>query len=153
MVRSPGFTLVELLVVMMLMALATSVWFGINFRQRDAFRLKTTARSLHSFLLASRSYALLADRDNECRYLPAEHRVTETLRQRQVAVPEKVVVSLPESDVAALPDQALRLATFYADGSAAGGPVLLQVGDRQLTVRIDPLLGGVAIAAGGDDNE
>jgi prepilin-type N-terminal cleavage/methylation domain-containing protein len=146
-----GFTLVELLVVMVLLALTVSIWYGINFRQRDSFRLRTAARSLHTFFLASRSYALLADQDNECRYLPAARTVEESLRHRQQQLPPGIDVCL---SVGGEPlGEPEVLLTFYADGSAAGGPLYLRSGSRQLLLEVDPVLGEVKISVPGDEEE
>lgn len=147
---SAGFTLLELLVVMVLLALSVSIWYGINFRQRDSFRLKTATRSLHSFFLASRSYALLADQDNECRYLPDSRTIEESLRQRQLQLPEGIAISLSaEGDVLQEPESLL---TFYADGSAAGGPFFIHSGSRQLAMEVDPILGKVSVRDAKDDH-
>ncbi len=148
---SDGFTLVELLVVMVLLALSVSIWYGINFRQRDSFRLKTATRSLHAFFLASRSYALLADQDNECHYLPDSRTIEESLRQRQLKLPEGIAISL-SADEEPLQEPELLL-TFYADGSAAGGPLFICSGSRQLVMAVDPVLGEVRIQAEKDDHE
>jgi len=137
---------VELLVVMVLLALSVSIWYGINFRQRDSFRLKTAARSLHAFFLASRSYALLADQDNECHYLPDSRTIEESLRQRQLKLPKGITISL-SAEGEPLREKELLL-TFYADGSADGGPLFIHSGSRQLVMEVDPVLGKVEITSG-----
>ncbi len=148
-----GFTLVELLVVMVLLALSVSIWYGVNFRQRDSFRLRTAARSLHAFFLASRSYALLADQDNECQYLPAARVVEESLRHRRQELPPGIDVCLSVDGEPLVGEEPEVLLTFYADGSAAGGPLFLRSGSRQLLLEVDPVLGEVKISVPGDEME
>ncbi len=159
--RRSAFTLVELLVVMAIMALGLSVFLGLNYRQRESFRWRTSLRELKVFLKLARSYAILERRPNSCYYDPAKRSFSESLRRRRVRLPPGVELVLDEKRKAELeqlvdgrePAAAeekkqkarLRLAIFYADGGAGGEPLQLRCGRRRARLEINSLTGAVRV--------
>ena len=145
--NSSGFTLIEIIIVVILLALSLSLLLGVNYSQRDSFRLKTGSRSLYSFFLAARSYALLENRDNECRYFPESRLIEESLRQKHMSLQDGIVINTNSKDMRE--DRSVHLVTFFSDGSAGSGSVVMQAGDKAITLHIDPVLGSVRLAAEG----
>jgi len=157
--RKAGFTLVELIVVVAIMGLGLSVFLGLNYRQRESFRWRTSLRELKVFLKLARSYAVLERRPDNCSYDPAGRIFSESLRRRRVRLPPGVKLVLNEKQKAALAGAAakprpgdkkkdkpkLRLVTYYADGGAGGGPLRLQSGSRRARLEINPLTGSVRV--------
>ena len=145
--NSSGFTLIEIIIVVILLALCVSLLLGINYSQQDSFRLKKDSRSLYSFFLAARSYALLENRDNECRYFPESRLIEESLRKKHMSLQDGIVINTNGKDMRE--DQSVHLVTFFSDGSAGSGSVVMKAGEKAITLRIDPVLGSVHLAAEG----
>ena len=149
-----AFTLVELIVVVAIMGLGLSVFLGLNYRQRESFRWRTSLRELKVFLKLARSYAVLEHRPDICTYDPARRTFQESLRRRRVELAPGVELKLSEEEQAAAaapPAEGekkkapLKLVTFYPDGGAGGGPLRLRSGSRRARLEIDPLTGEVRI--------
>lgn len=138
-----GFTLIELIVVVSLIALSLSLVVGINFKQRNSLQVKSTARQLYSFLLSARSLAIVHNQVNRCWYLPRRKEVVSDVKQRFLPISTNVSFALPDQEN--LASEKVLLASFYSDGSAAAEPFCLQAGDRSIMLRIDPLLGFVSM--------
>lgn len=138
---SLGFTLMELLVVALIMAMSMGLFLGYNFRQRDMIELRTTARDVHQFLRASRNHALLDGEDNLGLYHVQEHVLRATLRERVLALPERVAVELDADESRMV----VPVSLFYVDGSADRSQVVLRLEDRIIRVVVDPVLGEVNI--------
>lgn len=138
--RSRGFSLLELLVVMLIISVSMGVFLGYNYRHRDAAILRSTSGELQQFLRVCRGYAILEGRDNSCIYLQEEHRIREVLRGREMVLPEIVSVSLGDGDPL---DAETTLAVFYGDGSALTKGIELQASAQKVLLTIDPILGEV----------
>lgn len=167
-----AFTLVELIVVIAIMGLGLSVFLGLNYRQRESFRWRTSLRELQVFFKLARSYAVLERRPDVCSYDPAGRIFRESLRQRRVVLPAGVELVLSEEEKSRLAaaeaeaadktagDQktdaqpvALKQVTFYGDGGAGGGPVRLRSGRYRARLEIDPLTGVVRVVQETADDE
>ena len=128
-----GFTLVELMVVLFLMALFASLVFGLNARQRDSLALRDFGVSLVAYLQLARSTALTEGRPAQCLLNRETGRISCTLslpRGMQLAVD-------------GITDQSrnLLLMEYFMDGSALGGVLTLRYRDDAVRVEVDPLLG------------
>ncbi|WP_158269856.1 type II secretion system protein [Desulfonatronum sp. SC1] len=134
-----GFSLLELLVVMLIISVSLGIFLGYNYTQRDTVMLRSTVSEARQFLRMAQGFALLEGRDNECVYQPQEHLLRETLRGRELTLPEIVRVSA--EDLQPLGDAHLRVTAFYADGSSLGGRLKLAAADREMVIRMDPILG------------
>lgn len=141
--RQRGFSLLELLAVLLIISVATGVFFGYNYTQRDTVRLRSAVGELRQFLRLAQGYALLEGQENVCVYDGQKHVFRETLRNRELALPEAATVGLDDADGGT---ETPRFVTrFYPDGSATGGTVHLSAAGLELTVRIDPVLGDTSV--------
>jgi prepilin-type N-terminal cleavage/methylation domain-containing protein len=136
-----GFTLLELLVVLIIIAISFGVFLGYNYTQRESVQLQAAGKTIVRFLQAAKSYSLLDGHKNACHYVPTEHRLQESLRPRSVSIPSDIEVKASKS---AQKDKVL-LATFYPDGSALAGQIELRSTQKRVLIRIDPLLGKVTM--------
>ncbi len=156
-----AFTLVELIVVVAIMGLGLSLFLGINYRQREAFRWRGNLRELHVFLKVARSYAVLERRRNECRYNFEQRSFSESRRGKRVELASGVEFVLSDEQQALVEareserevadvevgevEPEIVMVTFYADGGASGGPLEIRSGRRGAFLEIDPLTGAVKV--------
>jgi prepilin-type N-terminal cleavage/methylation domain-containing protein len=140
--RGSGFSLMELLVVMLIISIASGVFLGYNYRQRDSVRLRSAAGEVRQFLRVVQGHAVLEGRDNTCQYRIGEHTLVEALRGRKLALPESVTLDLEGQR---LEEEAVVLARFFADGSAEAGRIVLAAAGQNIIVIIDPVLGEVHV--------
>lgn len=159
--RQRAFTLVELIVVVAIMGMGLSLFLGINYRQREAFRWRTNLREIQVFFKVARSYAVLERRYNPCSFSFKTRTFSEKLRGRKVELTAAAELKLsPEQqeELDALesdqgdndsdsdkPDAELVLITFFADGGAAGGSIEIASGHRHAVLAIDALTGAIEL--------
>ena len=160
--QKKAFTLVELIVVVAIMGLGLSLFLGINYRQREAFRWRGNLRELHIFLKVARSYAVLERRRNDCRYNLEQRSFSESLRGKRVELAlgveavlsdeQQALIEARESDGVAGDveevgevESEIVMVTFYADGGASGGPLEIRSDRRGAFLEVDPLTGAVKL--------
>ena len=138
-----GFTLVELLVVLLILALALSVVTPALWRATPIADLKGGARALAAGLQTARAEAI---RDNAQRVV-----IIDTESRGFRAADSDALMKLPETlglkattAESELTDEGAGI-RFYPDGSSTGGTVTLSEEDRSLTVKVDWLSGRVRI--------
>lgn len=139
-----GFTLLELMIVLVLGAVAYGVILGAPFGKASAGDLKAAARSLASGLRTAQSKAMVSRRD-ALLTLDMESReftVADegTVRKISDRIDVKLYTAL--SEVANERRGAIR---FYPDGSSTGGRITLSSGERRFLVDVDWLTGRVSI--------
>jgi general secretion pathway protein H len=139
-----GFTLLEIIVVLVIGAIAYSLILGIPFRGASTADLKASARTLASGLRQAQTMAITTRRDAM---------LTVDVEAREYILPgESAPRVLPkgidlkvytaQSEVTSERKAAIR---FYPDGSSTGGRITLAVGERKYLVDVDWLTGRVSI--------
>ncbi len=138
---SNGFSLLELLVVLLIMSVSMGLFFGMNFRQKESVVVRSFASELTMFLAAARSQAILDGLDNACVYKREKNAVIQELNQKAMDVPEEVqlVRHGSEGDDA----EEFVLALFQADGSLILEDFVLSSGDLKYFPEADPFMGRV----------
>lgn len=155
-----GFTLMELIVVMIILALSMSLFLGLNFRFKDKLLLQATARKVRSFLISARSQAQLQARDNLCVYHP-QSRLLRQNAKSFIKLPDKIQILTAKESMAMNPSSRLTslgpsnagssgkgipLVLFFPDGGATNSIFYLK--DRsgnRIMIHVDPLLGDVQV--------
>jgi general secretion pathway protein H len=142
--REGGFTILEVIVVLVIGAIAYSLILGVPMRGASIYDLKSSARSLASGLRQAQTTAMATRRDTV---------LTLDMEAKEFVVPGV-------SDVRKLPDAVdLKLYTaqsevtsekrgsirFYPDGSSTGGRITVSAGERKYLVDVDWLTGKVSI--------
>jgi general secretion pathway protein H len=139
-----GFTLIETLVVLLIIALCAAVAAPLVRRPADSLRLSETARKLAEDLRWTRAYAI--GHNQETDFLI-------DVKQRSYASPAVAGRTLP-------PDIGMRLVfadalrrqsavggfRFYPSGASSGGEVAISLGSRTVHVSVNWLTGSARVA-------
>ncbi len=142
--RHRGFTLVEMLVVMVIMVLAYAMTAPMISAGVSGVELKAAARQIAAGLRKARSEAV-ARKNEVALIVDVEQRQFELSGdKRTYRLPEKIEVSLftAQSELMDAKTGAIR---FYPDGSSTGGRVTLAQGERKYLVDVEWMTGRVKI--------
>jgi general secretion pathway protein H len=142
--REGGFTLLEIVIVLVIGAAAYAMILGIPFRGASTADLKAAARTLASGLRQAQTMAITTRRDAS---------LTLDMDAREYVLPgEKEARQLPknidlklytaQSEVSSEKKGGIR---FYPDGSSTGGRITVSAGERKYLVDVDWLTGRVSI--------
>jgi general secretion pathway protein H len=143
-VRSDGFTILEVLVVLVIGAIAYSLVLGVPFRGPSVADLKAASRTLAAGLRQAQSVAL-ASRSDAVLTLDVEERefqVTGTEGSRALPKDLELRLYTAQSEVATERKGSIR---FYPDGSSTGGRITVASGERKYLVDVDWITGRVSI--------
>jgi general secretion pathway protein H len=140
---SSGFTLLELLVVLAIMAFSLVLVIGYRPPWSGRFELDTFASELASQLRAARSEAIVSDQPAAVQF-DLTHRRYRAGSAVPKQLPAGVLVQLltvaGERQGVALGD-----IRFNPDGSSTGGRIVLAQGKLRVTVGVDWLTGRVSV--------
>jgi general secretion pathway protein H len=143
--RTAGFTLLEVIVALVIGAIAYAIILGVPGRGTSAADLKASARSLASGLRTAQTTAMATRRDALLTVDLESHEfeVPGALKPRKL--PGKVDLKLftAQSEVTSDKRGSIR---FYPDGSSTGGRITVSSGERKYMVDVDWLTGRVTIA-------
>lgn len=156
--RTSGFTLLELLVVLAIAGLLTSLVPSFIAAVVPGAKLQADARELAVFLRTARNDAVNSGQAVDVVFEPA---LGSYARHGEPAqqVPEDVVLAIKlnqEQFFARGPDvtrQERVAVRFYPDGTSAGSEVLLRRGNSAYVVEVDWLLGRVTVHPGNSEDE
>ena len=139
-----GFTILELLVVLVIGAVAYAVILGVPFRGPSIADLKAASRTLASGLRQAQSTAMATRRDATLTLdLEArEFEVSGTQGARSLPKDIELKLFTAQNEVASENKGAIR---FYPDGSSTGGRITVASGERKFLVDVDWLTGRVSI--------
>jgi general secretion pathway protein H len=139
-----GFTLLELMVVLVIGALAYTIVLGVPFRGPSTADMKAAARTLASGLRQAQTTAMATRRDATLTLdLDArEFQVSGTEGTR--TLPSQLELKLYTAQTEAVSERKGSI-RFYPDGSSTGGRITLLSGERQYLVDVDWLTGRVSI--------
>jgi general secretion pathway protein H len=142
--RKAGFTLLEVIVVLVLGAILYAIVLAVPMRGASASDLKAAARALASGLRQAQSTGMATRRDAAL-VLDVEAREYSMPGEATARrLPENIDLKLftAQSEVSSASKGAIR---FYPDGSSTGGRITLASGERQFLVDVNWLTGRVSI--------
>lgn len=142
--RGGGFTLIEVILVLVIGAAMYALILGVPFRGASAADLKAAARTLASGLRQAQTLAMTTRKDIALT-LDLESReftVTGDATIRQLPKDVEVKLYTAQSEVTSERRGAIR---FYPDGSSTGGRITVAHGERKFLVDVDWLTGRVSI--------
>lgn len=144
--RAPqsGFTLLEVVVVLVIAAVMYTLILGMPFRGASVADLKVAARTLASGLRQAQTLAMVTRRDAVLT-LDVEAREYVLAGESEArSLPRDIELKLftAQSEIASANRGAIR---FYPDGSSTGGRITVAAGERKYRVDVDWLTGRVSI--------
>lgn len=137
-----GFTLVEVLVVLAIMAFLAAVFMPLGARQRRHAELANDARRIAEALRLTRSRAILGNRA-----LAFQVDVRHALYRAggaPVALPNGIHLALTTAQDETL-NRAVGAIRFFPDGSSTGGGIALSSASGRYDVSVDWLTGAVTV--------
>jgi general secretion pathway protein H len=139
-----GFTLVELLLVLVIAAMVAAVAPPLLSAAMPGLQLKSTAREMAAALRYARGQAIAGQQEGMVNLDLEERRFAVTGRSNDYAIPDGIAVLLDtvRSELHGERGGAIR---FYPDGSSTGGRVTLSRGESSYKVDVDWLTGRVRI--------
>jgi len=142
-VHQSGLTLIEILIVLGIIAIVTSIAIPVVRGVSNA-EMRSAARQLASGLRLARSEALAERRETFLVIDLAGRRFKVDRDGREYPLPRNVELKLftAQKD---LVDEKVGSIRFYPDGGSNGGRITLGAGDRKYEVDVDWLTGRVAI--------
>ena len=143
--RGAGFTLVEIILVLVIGVAAYLLLLGIPMRGTSGADLKAAARTVAAGLRQAQTLAMTTRRDTALTIDLDSREFTvagdPTIRQLPRDLDLKLYTA--QSEVTSEKRGAIR---FYPDGSSTGGRVTVASGERKYLVDVDWLTGWVSIA-------
>jgi general secretion pathway protein H len=142
--RQVGFTLIELVVVLVIGAVAYTLILGVPFRGPSIADLKAASRTLASALRQAQTTAMATRRDATLTIdLDArEYEVSGTEGSQRLQKDLELKLYTAQTEVVSERKGSIR---FYPDGSSTGGRITVASGERKYLVDVDWLTGRVTI--------
>jgi len=125
-----GFTLLEMIVVLVVLGLMLGLVMAHGPAHRDRLELDASARQVRGALRLARSRAIAE-----------EHAITVMFEARGYRLGGDTPIEW-SPNVSAAGDRAI---SFTADGGSSGGRIVLRGGDRQIAIGVDWLTGRVLV--------
>lgn len=143
-VRQRGFTLIELIVVLVVAALLMAAVPGLFSAAFPGVELKSAARRTAATLRLARESAIRSGRESVLLVDLAAHRL-ELAGYRALTLPDGITLTL-ETASRDLTDAQQGRIRFYPDGSSTGGRIILSRGKQGYQIGVTWLTGRIALA-------
>jgi general secretion pathway protein H len=138
---SEGYTLLEMIAVLGLLALVLSLTLPFTFQGMQSRRLYEHARTIASMLKTARMEAIARNRESSVEADLLRSTVSIDGKREQLRLDGTVNVKiLAARREANREGGAIR---FFANGSSTGGTIILQSGERSVAIRVDWLTGKI----------
>lgn len=141
-----GFTLLELMLVLLLMSLAAGLAAPLLGSGSGTLEAKSAARQLAAGLRKARSLAVSGQQETVLTLDLAQHRFQVSGDARAYRLPAGLDLALYTAQSEQLQEQVGSI-RFFPDGSSTGGRITIAAGDRKTQVDITWLTGKVAIGS------
>ena len=142
--REGGFTLIEVVLVLVIGAIAYTLILTLPARGASSADLKAAARTLASGLRQAQTMAMATRRDSALTVdvESREFTVSGVPEIRQLPKTLEIKLFTAQAEVTSERRGAIR---FYPDGSSTGGRITVATGERKYLVDVDWLTGRVSI--------
>lgn len=148
--KQQGFTLIELIIVLVIVILGFSA-IGISISSgNDAAQIKAAARDIVSALRYARGQALMDHEETTVAFDLEENSYTVSNRDKIYTIPDDISLTVVTAQ-SELTGQGQGNIRFYADGSSTGGRVTLERDKAKLQIDINWLTGACELSDTFDD--
>lgn len=147
--KQQGFTLLELLVVLVIAGLLLSLTPPLISAALPGVQLKSSARQLAAALRYARSYAVVQQQEALVEIDVESRTFRVSGRDRLVSLPKQLTLKLFAAQ-SELKNNRIGAIRFFTDGSSTGGRVTILHKQRGYVVDVDWLTGYVQITAKSD---
>lgn len=142
--RSKGFTLLELLIVLVIIVLGFSV-VALNLSSgKGTLEHKAAVRDVVSALRYARGQALMAHQEMTVSFDLANNAYKVSGRDEEYKIPDSIAVTLVTAQ-SELTGEGQGNIRFFADGSSTGGRVVLDRGEKSMQIDINWLTGQLEV--------
>jgi general secretion pathway protein H len=141
--RTDGFTLLELLVVLVILGLTVTLAVPVFTRAMPGVEAKAAAREVASLLRAARSLAIAGNREVTVA-VDLDRRTVDLAGARSRTIAKGIGIGLYTA-AEELIDRGAGRIRFYPDGTSTGGRVRFSAGERNYDVVVDWISGHVTI--------
>lgn len=141
---SRGFTLLELLLVLLLLGLAYGLAGPMVGSGSASLEMKAAARQVAAGLRKARSVAVTERREAVMTVDVEARSFSLTGDPRQYALPQRLELALFTAESELIRDKTGNI-RFFPDGSSTGGRVTVSAGDAKQVVDVDWITGRVAV--------
>lgn len=141
-----GFTLLEMLVVVAILALTVTLSIPLIGRPNERLHTEQTARDMASMLKAARSEAARTGQNKQFVLDLSSHDFWRDGADNRTAFKKDMPVIM----TAALSGETMKLrgaVTFHPDGSSSGARIVIGHGDEQQIIEVDWLTGSITVDA------
>lgn len=142
--RHSGFTLLELLVVLAILALLLAVIPPMLPNAIDGAQIRSTQRELISSLRYAKNTAITTSEDVSFILDVKENSFSINDKKRQLSLPANAELKLTTAKSAQLSETAGAI-LFYSDGSSTGGQIKLSQGEAVTYIDVDWLTGKISL--------
>lgn len=136
-----GFTLLEMLIVLVIIGLGAGVVGSALPDWRARSEMRTSAAAIESLLVRARTEALLRQSAVTVRFEPEAARIGVPVLAMWHSLSRDAVVTVTGATVATRPEAPS--ITFLSDGTSTGGTVTLEDGSRRAIIRVQWLTGRI----------
>lgn len=139
-----GFTLLELVVVLAIAAGIAALSLPNVWRKPAGLALRATALDMASMMRAARSDAVRSNNERGFLVNPAQRIYWSDANTAQRPIPHSLAIDATFSALEPSSAGSGRY-TFFADGTASGGKIVLREGNQAATIFIDGLTGNAEV--------
>lgn len=141
--RARGFTLVELMVVMVIIALVMGMVGTSMSRSVSSAEARASTRKLVTYLRYTRARAII-DKSEKVFLVNTENRSYQAPGRKQITLPEGVDLTITTAR-SELTSEAVAGIRFFPDGGSTGGHIELTVNGREYRINIAWLTGEASL--------
>ncbi|MDP2901653.1 MAG: GspH/FimT family protein [Methylovulum sp.] len=150
--KQQGFTLIELIVVLVIVLLGFSAIAISLSSGNDSAEIKASARDIVSALRYARGQALMAHEETTVDFDLENNSYTVSNRDKVYTIPDAISLTVVTAQ-SELTGQGQGNIRFYADGSSTGGRVTLERDKAKLQIDINWLTGACELNDTFDDTD
>ena len=144
--RNEGFTLVEMLVVLSLVALLLVISLPYSTSSGEARKLDATSQIIAAKLRETQISSLSSNRERSLTVDIKKGLLIQTNPDKTFELPEGIGMSIITSNNEIMKDAgAFR---FFPDGGSTGGKIILSKGENRREIVISWLTGGIVVTSG-----